>query len=581
MALTSDDQAMTRMSAPFRYVGLNPPQILVRVGEGALYLRHPDELEPHDADLVAMLDRCCRLHGDRPFLAERVNGEWRRISFVEFHAAVERAANVAETFGVGAGTHVALLAPNSIEHAVATFAILAAGGVTVPLAPVYLTHPNGSQALASLVKSAQATLLLHADALQVNEVLPEGPCIPLRRLVTHDPPLPGPSLEHRSRFNRSKEPAKIFFTSGSTGTPKPVVNTHGALMAAAAMVRQIRAKLAPGEPSATVDWLPWSHTFGGNVNVHGALLRGSTLHIDTGAPVPGRFDITLANLRDVRPTEFSTVPAAYPLLLNALENDREFAQGFFSRMRTCSFGGAALSPTLADRFQSIAIQTCGERIPFGGGYGMTESSGMIALVYWQSERTDLLGLPPPGMELKLVRLEGNRWECRTRGPNLFSGYLGESLPEAFDDEGFFITGDTVELANPERPVEGLIFAGRRREDFKLANGTWVRAGRLREQLLDHLRPLVRELVIVGENRDELGLMVWPGGPADEQTLAAINQRIADFNASHAGASQRIGRMKLCDTPANYATGEVTAKGTINVRRFIDNRKDDIDALYRH
>ena len=570
---------MTRMSAPFRNLGLNPAQVLARVGDGVLYLRHPDELEPHDADLVSMLDRCCHLHGTQPFLAEREHGDWRRISFLEFRSAVERAANVAEALGIGVNTHVAILAPNSIQHAIATFAVLAAGGVVVPLSPMYLAHPNGAVALAQLAKSAAVTVLLHADELPGDQVLADGACIPLGQLLDCTQQLQGPTLSERCRVDRSKQAAKIFFTSGSTGSPKPVVNTHGSLTAAAAMMRQVRSKVIPGEPSASVDWLPWSHTFGGNVTIHSALLRGTSVHIDGGAPMPGRFDITLQNLRDVCPTEFSTVPAAYPLLLAALEGDDEFARRFFSRLHICSYGGAALSAAMAERFQAVAVAACGERIPFGGGYGMTETAGLIAAVYWLNDRTDLLGLPVPGVELKLVQLESSRWECRVRGPNLFSGYLGMPNHDLFDAEGFFLTGDTVELADPERPVEGLIFAGRLREDFKLANGTWVRAGRLREELLDRLRPLAQELVIIGENRDELGVLVWAAANAEGNLQSGIAERIADFNASHPAASQRIGRVKLRQAPPDRAAGEVTAKGTINVRRFVDNHREEIAELY--
>jgi feruloyl-CoA synthase len=340
----------------------------------------------------------------------------------------------------------------------------------------------------------------------------------------------------------------------------------------------VRPELPAGETPVTVDWLPWSHAFGGNVNMHAALMRGSTLHIDSGAPLPGRFDQTVQNLREVCPTAFSSVPAAYPLLLEALERDPDFTAAFLSRLRTCAFGGAALNPSLVERFQAIAIGACGRRIAFGGGYGMTEASGIIALVYGLTDRTDLLGLPPPGMQLKLVRLEGPRWECRVRGPNIFSGYAGATDRSMFDDEGFFRTGDAVEFASAGHPQDGLMFAGRLGEDFKLANGTWVRSSRLREELLEQLRPLASDVVIVGENRSELAALVWSTLPASD-VLTELRSRCREFNATRGGATQRIARIMLCQRPPETSAGELTAKGTINIRRLADNRRAEIECLY--
>jgi feruloyl-CoA synthase len=307
-------------------------------------------------------------------------------------------------------------------------------------------------------------------------------------------------------------------------------------------------------------------------------MRGKALHIDAGAPLPGRFEKTLENLADVGPTEFSSVPAAYPLLLQALEQNETFARRFFSRVRMCSFGGAALSPSLVARLQAVSIRVCGERIAFGGGYGMTEACGLLALVYWRTDRTDLLGLPPPGVEMKLIRIDGDRWECRVRGENIFAGYGDTARAEVFDDEGFFITGDAVQFAEPGEPDEGLLFAGRIKEDFKLANGTWVRAGGLREALLDKLRPLASDLIVVGENREELAALVW-SPHRDEASLQALWQLCREFNAQRPGATQRIARLSLCERPADPAAGELTAKGTINVRKLLDNRRELVEQVY--
>lgn len=551
-------------------------------GDDTLYLRHPDPLLQADADLVAMLNRCSQLYGERRFLAERVGDGWSGISFADFGLAVERVANGMEREGLVAGMRVGILSGNSIAHAIATFAVMAVGGVTVPLQPAYMAHAGGGELLSRLARTAGVSMLLYDERLPAASFWPkELPSISLSRVWGWaDADADGPKLAQRARVMRSGSSAKIFFTSGSTGTPKAIVNTHRMLAAAAAMVEQASPRLPPEESPVIVDWLPWTHTFGGNANLHWALLRGAAFHIDAGAPVPGRFDESLRNLGEVRPTSFTTVPAGYPLLLDALERDAELAVRFFSRLGNCGFGGAALSAAVIERFQSLALRVCGRRMPFGGGYGMTETAGIIALVWWDTDRGDLLGLPLPGVELKLVRREGSRWECRVRGPNLFAGYQDSPAIEPFDEEGYFITGDAVELADPEHPVQGLVYSGRLGEDFKLASGTWVRAGKLREQLLDHLRPIVSDLALFGESRDEIAALVWIAADQNADVAhGALLVACREFNRDRRGATERIGRMAISERLPDASAGEVTAKGTLNLRRLADNRRVELERIH--
>jgi feruloyl-CoA synthase len=566
------------MKPAFRNLTAHAAKVDLRECGDVVYLRHPEPLLLRDSDLIGMLERCCDLYAHRAFLAERDGAQWRTLTFSDFINWVQHVAAALETQGVRRGERVGLLAVNSIDHAIANFAVLALGAVAVPLSPAYLAHPHGADLLSQMASAARVSKLVHDDLLDVT-ALGVSRRLPLGRLMTlaRQEFQPATIAQRRGTL-RARDTAKIFFTSGSTGTPKLVRLTHRMLVSAATALDQVAPRLPTGLAGASVDWLPWTHTFGGNVHVHAALMRGKTLYIDGGVPLPGRFDTTVNNLHDVKPTEFGSVPAAYPLLVQALEADNEFARAFFERLHTCSYGGAALSPTLVDRLQAIAVRTCGERIPFGGGYGMTEACGLATLVYWLTERTDLLGLPVPGVEIKLVRIEAGRWECRVRGPNVFSGYGTANDRSVFDDEGYFITGDAVEFASPGNPSEGLVFAGRIKEDFKLASGTWVRAGSLRETLLNKLRPLASDVVIAGENRSELAALVWSSqrGPALQDTLSKLCR---EFNAGRTAATQRIARVALCDQPPDANAGELTIKGTINMRKLIDNRRELIDEIY--
>ena len=108
--------------------------------------------------------------------------------------------------------------------------------------------------------------------------------------------------------------------------------------------------------------------------------------------------------------------------------------------------------------------------------------------------------------------DDNRYEIRVKGPNIMPGYFNDpdKTRDAFDEEGFFVTGDAMGFVDPDDMNKGLRFDGRISEDFKLTTGTWVRAAQLRLDLLVALAPLVADLVITGEGRDQVGLLIVPG-----------------------------------------------------------------------
>lgn len=579
MPIQADPPAPTGRSGespPFRETWFSPPQVFAVHREDHVLLRAPDRLMPGEQNIVAMLVRAARAWPDRPFLSERgTDGEWRTLTFARFAEAVARCA--LPSFN---GARVGLLARNSLNTAIATFAVMARGGTVVPLAPAYLDHPDGLSIPGALAAKVRVELMLVDDDL-IDRVQPSAPWPGdrLRPLSSIEPKdLPGPiDLAASALLIAPGDPAKILFTSGSTGTPKAVVQTHAMLCASAAMIEQISPAPLDGKPYTQVDWLPWHHVYGGNVNLHGALSDGGHLYIDGGSPTPEGFGLTLRNLAEVGPHVISTVPAAFPPLLDAMERSPELAGAILRNLAGCAFGGAPLAPALAERFQRLAVAVTGRRIMFGSGYGMTETAGIIAMVYWPTERGDLLGLPVPGVEMKLVPLDDGRYECRVRGPNVFGGYEGDDV-EVFDDGGYFRTGDAVRPANPDNWEDGLIYAGRLSEDFKLANGVWVRAGALRADLQAHLGADCLDALIVGSGRDEVGVLILtrPGSPLRGPALI---EAISRFNSNRAGASRRIGRAGVLASPPNPDLGEVSAKGSLNPARMTQTRAGEIEALY--
>src|SRR5262249_17883560 len=131
---------------------------------------------------------------------------------------------------------------------------------------------------------------------------------------------PGAAVAQAVASSKADTIAKFLFTSGSTGLPKAVINTHGMLTANQQQIAPIWPFLAE-EPPLLVDWLPWSHTFGGNHNFNLVLRHAGTLYIDAGKPTPALVAETVRNLSAISPTVYFNVPAGYAALLPHLERD--------------------------------------------------------------------------------------------------------------------------------------------------------------------------------------------------------------------------------------------------------------------
>jgi feruloyl-CoA synthase len=408
-----------------------------------------------------------------------------------------------------------------------------------------------------------------------------------------------PSLDvvGRAAAISSADIAKILFTSGSTGQPKGVVNTHGMLAANQQMLRQCWPFLAHSPP-VLLDWLPWHHTFGGNHNFNMVLRNGGTLFVDHGRPTAALIERTVENLRDVSPNLYFSVPAGYSMLLPYLEKDEALARHFLRDLRLFFSAAAALSQDIWDRLARLALAHLGRRLPIVAGWGSTETAPLATAVHFPVQRADVIGLPVPGVEVKLAPM-GAKFELRVRGPNVTPGYhqAPDLTREAFDDEGFYRTGDAGKLLDPEVPEKGLVFDGRLAENFKLATGTWVHAGVLRTAVLAACAPVLQDLVICGEERAEVGILAWPnvsacrdllGGTAPTepaalvrapQVVEAVLRGVRAHNRDHAGASMRIGRVRLLAEPPSMDADDITDKGYVNARAVRERRAELVDELF--
>ena len=607
-----------RTLAPLRAVRLGSPDVVVeRRDDGAILMRSPHPLPAHPENLTARLDHWSHAAPERIFLAQRDSqGAWRIMTYGRTRARIYALAAALLERDLSPDRPIAILSGNDIDHALLA---LAAMHVGIPYAPISVPYSLQSQdfgKLKAIVDILTPGLVFAADGAAfsraINATVPAGVEIVTRKnapegrhvtafakLATKyrlERPVPAVDVAH-ARLNPDTI-AKILFTSGSTGHPKGVINTQRMLCANQAMIRAGLAFLAH-EPPVIVDWLPWNHTYGSNHNFGLVLDNGGSLYIDDGKPLPGAIAATVRNLGDIAPTIYFNVPKGFEMLLPFLKADPALREKFFSRLKVMFYAGAGLAQHVLDELEALAVETTGERVMVLSSLGSTETAPAALACSWPSERAGNIGLPLPGVELKLVPHDG-KLEARLKGANITPGYWrGAALTaEAFDEEGFYKIGDALKFADPADPTKGLLFDGRLAEDFKLATGTWVSVGPLRAAFIAHFAPLVRDVVLAGADRDEIAALVFPDldacrklAPdaaadmpaelllADDRVTAAFAHLLASFSAAGTGTSNRIGRAILLADPPSLDIGEMTDKGSINQRAVLANRAALVEEIY--
>ncbi|WPO43974.1 AMP-binding protein [Tardiphaga sp. 42S5] len=572
--------------------------------DGCLVLTSPISFVEPEWNVTDWLPHWAEKAPDRVFLAQRVGSDWETISYDEMWRRTRAVGQALLERGGGLGDKVAILSGNSIEHAIVKFAAMTVGMVAVPVSPNYTLMPGGIARLSDIARLILPSFVFvqNFKTFGAARDVPElGSALWITAGEGYDDRVVsiadlyrtavGSEFEDRRRSMDRDAPAKILFTSGSTGLPKGVINTHRMMSCALEM----GSLLAPTvEPPVQVEWLPWHHTMGGNVILQGILKNGGTLYIDDGRPVPQLFNKTVANLASVSPTAMFNVPGGYTLLCEALEENEQLRQTFFKRLERITYAGAAIAQSTLDKLYELSVRSTGRRIPVMSGYGTTETAPTICTTHWATELPGELGLPGPGLKVKLVPA-GESFEVRVRGPNVTPGYFGQPdlTRNAFDEEGYYRVGDTVAFLDPQKPSSGLRFTGRLSENFKLANGTWVIAGELRAAIVGVSKGLFQDVVIAGENREHCAVLAWLNPVQAKQYAASPNVEdltrdpgVIDFLRTKIGAynglvgsSVRIGAVKLLVDPPSLGAGEITDKAYVNQRAVLTNRHTDVNDLY--
>ena len=586
--------------------------VVLQGAGGVYYLRSRHELGPYPERLTERLVHWAEHAPARVFLAERDEaGEWRTLTYSEALAAVRRLGQALLDRRLSPDRPLLILSGNGIEHALLALAAMHVGVPYAPLATAYSLQARDYGVLREIFAQLEPGLVFAAEGaayeralgavvppdveLVVSVSAPQGRCAtPFAALAETEATSATEAAHARVGLETV---AKVLYTSGSTGRPKGVVNTQRMLCSNQAMLQSVLPFLAE-EPPVLCDWLPWNHTAGGNHNFGIVLWNGGTLYVDEGRPLPGAFDATLRNLREISATAHFTVPRTYEMLLPHLRADRALRERFFAKLKLFFYAAAGLTQRMFDELQALALESCGEELLWVTGMGATETAPFALCTGRAGAWSGFVGFPVPGVELKLAP-EGEKLEARVRGPNVTPGYWRDAArtQAAYDAEGFYRMGDAVRFVDPSDPAKGLAFDGRLAEDFKLSSGTWVHVGPLRARIVAESAGLVEDAVIAGHDRGFVAALLFPNlarcrelcpdlgdaaaravldDPRVRQRFREVLRAVADQST---GSSTLVARAALLEAPPSIDSRELTDKGSLSQKAVLESRSASVEALY--
>jgi feruloyl-CoA synthase len=591
---------------------LGPPEVTVeRRLDGAMLVRSPHPLGPYPPTITHWLDHWAKVAPDRVYLAERWGADWRKVTYAEARDVACRIAQAIIDRGLSTERPVAILSGNSVDHALIGLGAMIAGVPYAPISPPYSLVDKSFAKLKAIVSTLTPGIVFVNDGVTfanaIDAAIPQdceivaGAHAPKshRSILLADfmAKPAGPEVDAAHAKVGPETIGKFLFTSGSTGLPKGVINTQRMMTSNQAMLAAVSPSFG-AEPTTLIDWLPWSHTFGGNNNFNLVLRNGGSFYIDAGKPTAGAIHETAQNLREISPTVYYNVPKGFEMLLPFVQEDEALRRSLFAKLQAFVYAGAALPPHVREEFERLGRETIGEAAPILTSLGSTETGPSAISVTAKAGAPGVVGIPNPGVTVKLVP-NGEKLEARLKSPSITPGYWRqpELTAAAYDDEGYYKLGDAMRFADPRDPELGFVFDGRVAEDFKLATGTWVSVGPLRQKFTAHCAPYVTDVVIAGHDRDDAAALVVPNldacralagmnGPSSDadvlghpKVMATFSSLLATFNKGAGGSSGRFARMLLMDEPPSLDNGELTDKGSINQRAVLTRRVQLIDELY--
>ena len=570
----------------------------IELGDGAFVLRSPEPLAPYARCVGEWLEHWAAQTPDALAFAEpAAGGGWRALAWGPLRQQVGALAQGLLGLDLAPDKPIVALSDNALDQLLLLLAGMHIGRAVCTVSSGYCRLAAGDfSRIHGILQTLDPGLVYASDAAVYGPALREAAIAAVAVFSQGAEQHPGalaftalaatqetPAVMQAFAAITPDSHAKYLLTSGSTGHPKVVINSHRMLCANQQMLAQTLRFLDEEKP-VLLDWLPWSHTFGGNHNVNIVLRTGGTMYIDDGRPLPGAIDKTIAHLREVQPTVYFNVPRGYEMMLPALEADDALARRFFGKLRMVFYAGAGMPVSTWQRLQAVAARVREEPIWLTTSWGSTETAPAVTFASWQLDRPGVIGLPLAGVSLKFLPNAG-KLEMRVKGDNIFPGYRGDdkATAAAFDEDGYYRIGDAGCLLDPADPLQGVVFDGRVAEDFKLTSGTWVSVGTLRIKVVSALAPYAQDVVVTGHDRSEIGVLVFlseagralPGAEMASQVQAALRA----LKAEHTGSSQTPTRALILQDTPSAAAGEITDKGYLNQRLVLARRGADVQALY--
>jgi feruloyl-CoA synthase len=570
---------------------------------GIVYYSLEQKLNAYPNKFTERLEHWAVTKPNQTFLGRKVNGKWQKITFLDTYQKVKSVSQYLLNLDFKPSETIVILSENSLEHAYLALAALHIGIPYAPISPPYSLVSDDFGKLKHCLELMTPKVIFaqsgktYQKALELSKTL-----FPDAVIITADDEFgnkfqevldtnPTDEVNKAASKVSADTVAKVLFTSGSTGMPKGVINTHGMWCANLQQITQALPFMQE-QPPIFIDWLPWNHTFGGNQNFGLALYNGGTFMIDDGKPSANGIETTIENLREISPTAYFNVPKGFEMLITHLENDPVLREKFFKNLNIIFYAGASLAQPVWNRLEELAIETIGVKIPIITGLGCTESGPSAMFANWGGAFSGLLGVPVAGLEVKIIP-DGDKLEARYKAPNITKGYWRnhEATAKAFDEDGYFKTGDAVKFLDENNPDKGLVFDGRIAEDFKLSSGTWVNVGVLKAKVISTGSPIIQDVVIAGLDKEYIGVILFLNADVCRENANLSNEIpnkvafehpevekylqnwLVDFNKTATGSSTKIKRFVVALDPPSIDLGEITDKGSLNQRAVLKHRAD--------
>ncbi|WP_240007635.1 AMP-binding protein [Pseudaquidulcibacter saccharophilus] len=568
--------------------------------DGALLVTNPNPMRATFENVVVPIRMHAQTQPNKLWLCGKEGNEWIKVTYAQGYKIINSLAAFLSKY-IGQGDIVGIVSPNSLTHAFLTYALPIIGAVPAPITPAYSLKAKDAGRLNDILGLLKAKAVFcegekfnHIPNWLENTVeyiftknvtTQNNKTIIIDNIEDTEKQFDIDAIDPQSL-------CKILLTSGSTGLPKAVGISHYNLTQNASQIKAtfdpVKEKEMWPDGMIMINHLPWSHSLGGNAVLNMLTDSGDTLWIDDGSPTPEGIIKTIANIKEIKPNYHNTVPIGWSLLAEYLEKDAELANALFGNLVLMQYGGAALTQELYNRLQNVVRKVRGDIISVAAGYGATETGPTACTVHFPNDTMGLVGLPVPGVVLKLVP-HNDKMEVRIKSPAILPYYVNnpEKTKEAFDDEGYYLLGDALKFYDPEHPEKGLKFDGRIAEEFKLGNGSFVQVGNLRTEIVNCAHGLVSDAVICGEGENEIGALLFLNAARCKIIIEEgndIKSRLKEiYEAEFKGksATRKITKFLILDGVPSIEDAEITDKGYVNQSRCRETRFEAVKDLYKN